>query len=524
MPLLLPLVLHAGVFLGPPMVGDAPATYTPPAVQAERTVAALTRTRAARAERSRELDDDRALRDQVLSYGRLMSWSRPMESACLARVLAMDTVDPQHADWQVDASRRLMRVAPGHAAVSPERMVTYTDNWYRAASSAERPVAGEAHIEALIVASAQAERRGEMTQGIVLLRDAQRVAREVNSPYAKILEDEQRRLAGLSRYDQQLDNLQRQLERRSDARTASTAAIRFAIERLDYDTALSLAEQAEDPVLVHQLALASGDAAALEPVDALGLSQWFLDQAKGPALSYDHARLLACYEARFYAHCFLNSYPKRDVLRLRGQEIADELDERIGQLEPPAVRRPAGSWHDLLSAVIAPRANQPGSLVGGEHLRVRNNTLYLNASVAAIGADVPAEYELRFTVTRTHANDRNGMSLRFPVGDGGGLVVLGDGGEGACRLEKAAVAKALEGFRFPEDTAVSFVLSVRERGSSRVSVKLYAEGREVIDWTGSKGQLSAGEAPPKRIGRGLVISCGTSYEITNLAYRRAAAE
>ncbi|MEM1353799.1 MAG: hypothetical protein AAGC44_06435 [Planctomycetota bacterium] len=524
MPTLLAILLHSGVLVGQPLLSDGPAIRVPLQVQADNAAGVLTRSRIDRANRSRELDDDRLVRDELLVYGDLMSWSRSVEVACLAQALELNTVDPEMADWQIRTARRLSRLSPRHEAVSPKRMAGYGENWYRAASSGQKPAAGEARIEALLAAAALAERRGEMTQGIELLRDAMRVARDIDSPYEKILELEQRRLTGLSRYQQQLDSLGRQLERRADNRTATQAAIRFAIERQDFAKALSFAELVSEPELTQTLTLAAADIDTIEPSEAFALSEWFLDQAKGQALTNDHARLLACYEARFYVHEFLDRYAKRDVLRLRAQQVADELHLRIAELEPEPLRRPAGAWVDLISAVTPPRANLPGSLVRGQHLRVRNSTLYLNASAAAIPAQVPSAYDLRFTVNRTHAHDRAGMSIYFPLSQGGGLLQLGSGGEDSCRLENAEVAHDLKNFRFPEDTRVSFFLSVRESGHGQATVTLLAEGREVIAWTGPAGQLRAGDAPPTRIGRGIVVSCGTSYEITGLAYRRSAAQ
>lgn len=375
-------------------------------------------------------------------------------------------------------------------------------------------------------ASSAMEAAWQIDEASRLLREAERVARDTNSPYEEVLRQEQRRLVTLGRYGQQLEQQQRQLERRDDPAIARAVAIRLAVERHDFENALRYAQMSGDADLLRQIDLAGKDASLLEPADSLMLAQWYTDLAKGEILNFDRARMQACCEARFYAHEFLNRYEKHDVIRLRAEEILGELDGRIALLEPEPLLRPAGAWRELLSAVIPPRANAPGSMVRGQHLRVRNNTLYLHESAAAIPAIVPREYQLRFAASLTHANDRKEMTVYFPIGSRGGRLTLGAGGEKSCQIAGAGTIEAMGHFIFPEDRPIAFLMTVRELDGGQVKLCLQAEGTDVFEWTGSAAALQAagGQGPPARLGNGFVFDCGTTYEITQLAVRRAAAE
>lgn len=493
---------------------------------AAELVEAVFGKRAAAVKRSRGVEDDLALRDGLVGLADRLHWAGPYERAYLARAMAMDVDDRSDPGWRYRLAERLWASDCWHGQVGAQQMADYCASWARSASPSEKPGVLEMQIEWLLIAAADAERRGDASLAVNLLREAERVARSADSPYEDVLGDEQRRVSIAARYDQQLDNLAMQLQRRADPGVAKQAAVRFAIERSDFDSALRFARASGDEELLRQVTLASADAAGLVPADALGLCQWFKDQADGGVVSSDPAKLRAYHEARFYAYIFLNSYEKMDVIRLRAGEIIAELDAKILDLHPPALVRPAGAWRDLLSAVVPPRANRPGSMVWGQHLRVRNATLFLHQTAAAIPANPPGEYELRFSANRTHASERGGMSVYFPVGDAGGLLSLGIGGENSCNISGAGSFEQMQNFVFPEDRPVAFVLTVRERPGGRVSLRCSVEGREMLDWTGPIAALggAAGSRPPERIGRGFVFGCRTTYEITNLGYRRAGAE
>lgn len=508
--------------LGSPMVA---VNLTNDAGAAE-LVEAVFGPRVAVVERSRGVEDDLALRDALLGMGDRLHWAGPYERAYLAQALAIEADDRSDPGWRYRLAQRLWDGDCWHGLVGAEQMAGYCGAWARSAGPAEKPGVQEMHIEWLLTAAAEAERRGDASSAVNLLRDAERVARSAGSPYEDVLRDEQRRVSTAVRYEQQLDNLAKQLERRADPGVAKQAAVRFAIERNDYASALRFAEVSGDEELLRQVTLASANAAGLEPADALGLSQWFKDQADTGVVSSDIAKLRAYREARFYAYTFLNSYEKMDVIRLRAGEIVAELDTKIADLQPPVLIRPAGAWRDLLPAVIPPRSNRPGSMVWGQHLRVRNATLFLHQTAAAIPANPPGEYELRFSANLTHANDRGGMTVYFPVGNTGGLMSLGGGGQNSCNISGAGSFEPMQNFVFPEDRPVAFLLTVRERPGGQVSLRCHVEGREMLDWTGPIAALrgAAGSKPPDRIGRGFVFGCSTTYEITNLAYRRAGAE
>lgn len=484
-------------------------------------------TRAA-AQTPRDTADDARIDRRLERYARLSAGEPAIQAALYRRLIdrCAGRRDGQlialqhHLDFQ--------RAQPRHRWCAPEAMAERYRLAYDEADRGERAELAEPFIGVLLPLIQRHESLWELDEALALHREALSVARSARSPYRDVLDDYGRALAGLRREAQRLDALRDQWASGSiSAANARALAVRLAAERSDMPGAARAAERAGDDALAAGLHLASRPVETLTPAEALQVAELFEAMADEPALTLDRARLTALQEAQFYYQHYLFLSTEQDVTRLRVAQVSESLSARIDALRPEPIRRPAGPWRNLVNGIAEPRVGNRGNLIRGQHLRVRNNTVYAHQSSFSVPVRVEAGYDLRMGITRTHANNQSGMALYFPIGaSSGGRLVLGNGGEGSCRVEGLAPIERLADFRFPEDRAVAMELGVypRERGEVRLTLSL--DGVLVMDWTGPTRDLrvGGGRQPPESHGNIFRIDAGTTYEFLQIEVRRAAEE
>ncbi|XAM01205.1 hypothetical protein OT109_07410 [Phycisphaeraceae bacterium D3-23] len=518
------LVLLAAFFVA---AGASAQDGTPAAeVAADQAVGIFFDQMAAAAEATVRDKEDDARVDRWLWRCAVLSGGTPeVQAALYARLIERAQ---QRRGGEAEALDHLLALAkaqPGHRRCSLEQRVAFYGSAYEAAPRSQREPLVEPYIELLIESAQQHERAWEIDAALDAQREALSVARSARSPYREVLEDYGRSLAGLARSEQHLEQLRR--EAATDAQAARSLAVRLAAERSDFAGAIDAADQAGEAELVSLLLLAAQPVQDIEPMQVLAVAEMFRALADDPALDLEVGKLRTLQEAQFYYQHFLFVYGQRDVVRLTAAETAAQLSPRIEALRPEPIRRPAGPWRALAGGITEPRVGNDGNLVYGRHLRVRNSIVYAHRSAFTVPVEVDDSYDFRMAITLTHANEREGMSLYFPIGGRrGGRLVLGDGGDTSCRFEGLDPIERLARFRFPEDRPVAMVLGVHPVPGNSVHLTLTLDGTEVFNWTGPIRNLHVHDRdrPPLHQGNIFRIGAGTTYEFQQLEVRRAAEE
>jgi len=485
---------------------------------AARSEAALSTTRDA---------DDKVEIERLISFARVAGGRPELQARLYFQAEQLATSCRDGEGIAVIISQHFRTAQPLHRWCNDTHQLALYEKWYARADREDRKAMSEDYIVLLLAQSVALERTLAFDEALALNRTALSVARAADSVYKPLFEQRGRDLSQLRRHSQRLDQLLARLADGSlDQASARELAMWLAAERSDFAGALAAAQSAGDERLVELVTLASLPASELEAGDALAVAQWFIDMAEDDALPHDRARLGALYEARFYYHHYLKIHPEQDVLRLRVLEIALGLTDKLTALEPDPPHRPAGPWRSLLGGIREPRTGDPGNLVGGNHLRVRNNTVYAHKSAFTVPVVADDDYEFRMAITRTHANDVDGFSFYFPIGDKGGWMLLAGGGDEGSYLRGVQRFEELDGFRFPEDTPVAMVVTVHRSDQHVVHITLQLDNVTIMDWAGPIQELEVPEryGPPEHHGNIFRVSAGTTYEFQHLEYRRAEEE
>lgn len=473
----------------------------------------------------RDQDDDARV-DRWLSRCAALSGGRPAVQAAFYRRLMDRASDRRGGEREaLGYMLRLFEAQPRHPWCSTDVRTLYYERAYESADRTGRAELAEPYIELLLEVAQGHERAWNIGAAQSAQQRALSVARSTRSPWREVLDDYGRTLSELDRAQRRLAQLQ--ADAGQDPVAARTLAVRLACGRSDFDGAILAAEASGDDDLLARMRYAARPVNDLEPMQALAVAEMFHALADDPALELDRAKLGALQEAGFYFQHFLFCYTARDAVRLRVSLLTESLPVRIAELQPDPIRRPAGPWRNLVNGIAEPRVGNPGNLVNGKHLRVRNNTVYANGSAFTIPARLDESYDLRMAITLTHANNRDGMSLYFPIGARrGGRLILGAGGDDSCRFNGLAPIERLARFRFPEDRPVGMVLGVHPVGGGDVHLTLSLDGTEVFDWTGPIRALNVGDRdrPPRRQGNIFRVGAGTTYEFQQIEVRRAAEE
>ncbi len=482
----------------------------------------------AAAQTPRDTEDDARIDRRLERFTRMSAGEPAIQAALYRRLIDRWAGRRDGQRIALQHQLRLQRAQPKHRWCAPEAMAQRYRLAYEEADRSERTELAEPFIGVLLPLIQRHESLWEIEEALALHREALSVARAARSPYRDVLDDYGRALAELRREAQRLESLRdQQVSGSISPANARALAVRLAAERSDMDGASRAAERAGDDALTAGLHMAARPVETLTPAEALEVAELFAAMADEPALTLDRARLNALQEAQFYYQHYLFLSTDQDVTRLRVVQVSESLTARIDALRPDPIRRPAGPWRNLVNGIAEPRVGNRGNLLRGQHLRVRNNTVYAHETSFTVPVRVDAGYDLRMGITRTHANNRSGMALYFPIGtSSGGRLVLGGGGDDSCRVEGIAPIERLANFRFPEDRTVAMVLGVYPRERGEVHLTLRLDGVLVMDWTGPRRALrvGGGERPPESHGNIFRIDAGTTYEFLQIEVRRAAEE
>lgn len=480
----------------------------------------------AAAQTTRDPDDDARIDRRLERYARMSAGERAIQAALYRRLIdrAAARRDGQRRalQYQIDLSR----AQPRHRWCAARAMAERYRLAYDEGDRAERTEMAEPFVGVLLSLIQRHDARWEIDEALELHREALAVARAARSPYREVLDDYGRVLTSLRREAQRLDAMRAQFENGAiSPSNARVLAVRLAAERSDIQGAALAADAADDATLASALRLAAAAVEDLEPAQALAVADTFAAIADDPALTLDRAKLNALQEAQFYYQHYLFLSAEQDVARLGVVQRSEALSPRIAALRPDPIRRPAGPWRSLVGGIAEPRVGNRGNLINGQHLRVRNNTVYAHESSFTVPVRLDAAYDMRMGITRTHANNPSGMALYFPIGAArGGRLVLGVGGENSCRIQGVTVIERLANFRFPEDRTVAMVLGVYPQERGEVHLTLSLDGVVVLDWTGPVNEFNVGggQQPPQSHGNIFRIDARTTYEFQQIEVRRAA--
>lgn len=400
-------------------------------------------------------EDDRALAGEMMQEARMLI--EPAEVVPLAKAAAeLARTDESGAELAAEALKLWAEHSPDDRTAALEHLVDMRQQQFAMArTQEERPIAGEALIEALMLAGEAAMKAGDHAQAVPLSRRAVMVAASIKSARADKAREQLDRATAAAARAQRVDTLQQRVKANAADVDAARQLMRiYVLEMDDPAAAAPLLHAAEDAAWKTNVPLAAKSVTELTGEQMRQLGDWYrtlLTTAPpgsrivplGRAFTYygyylrDHAQDAAQRQAIEQAQKLVESQiyaidqvppviearvvdtgnprnrrnPRRMPVRA---PAADDPDNALFQAlrAPQEARKKDTGWIDLLEA-IAPQRDAVAGQWGSEGGAVQGTSA---GELAYMKLPVRIQGSYRMFLALTPREGSGAIALVLPVG------------------------------------------------------------------------------------------------------------
>ena len=403
----------------------------------------------------------------------------------------------------VFAADRLGMIWPGHEATDPAKLIPDAERAYRLSSGDERDRIAEPYIDLLLSAARRSELENDLEQAIRLCRDANLVARKVESDRREHIEDT---LARLSQAADDLNEI-RQLSQAVQANPKNAQAARELIRLLvtrrdDPRAAAAFADNADDPDTAEALMLCSAGVRQASGPAALFVGDWYMTLADNE--ENDYARPLLEHALRWYAR-FQAVYPREDALAKRVAvriEVARARLERIHDAQRAAQR---GQWIDLIATMY-----KPADHAIGESIDLVNHEIVMDGGGFVMPLAPRGSFELR--VRMTMHEQTPGLTLFLPVGEnrqGAALFHYAINDNTMSAIEGVGEQDTRKSSANTPGRPVELIFQAAVMPDDQLGLAMLIDGQESLKWVGPARRVRINNEayPLKEHGRVIYFTC-----------------
>lgn len=434
------------------------------------------------AKATRSTGDDLQLSRRLLAHAKGLTGNSGLLAVLYQSAYELASGSSDGYETAIEAAERLESVSPEKAGACAEWIVAIRQKQFDAAKGAERRLAGEALIDAMLTIVDARVGSGVLPKAGAVCRKMLAVANAIKSDRAEGLKIRQKEVATAMRAAREAELLKKQLEGNPQNQATREKLVRLYLVDMDHP-----AEAVKYLAGVKDAALLKYVPAAAKPLDAapelacLELGDWYGGLAQS-ALAGAKRRLYI--RAQGYYERFLELHTPEDLQRTRASLALKKVQEALAKLG-------AEGWIDLLALVDPAKAT-----VAGKWER-KGSTLAI-VSPAHFGrimipVDPNGGYETHIKFVRTSGDNAVGVIL--PVGSTainlqlsafggtvGGLEMIR--GKGNRYNETAVKPSVLQNGR-EHHIHVKVLL---ERAQARITVAL--DGKPFTQWRGPQSALS----------------------------------
>jgi len=459
---------------------------------------ALFKDKLERTQATRSTDDDRALAQEMFDLAAQVPDSPGVQRLLYVQAIPLASVGGD-IDLAICAANRLETLWPGHEAADPGSLLEAAARAYRDADRDERPAIAEPYLGLLLSSADQAVEADDLERAGTLCRQANPVARAVDSDQRQLIEDRLARLSEASAVINRIDMLCASLDKNPQNKPAAKEVVELLIvHRDDPAAAARYAPLADDPELAEVVAMCAAGVDAAGAPAALRVGDWYLALAD----EQDDARAESLLrQAQRWYDRFLEVYPRDDALaqRVRSmRQVVEGRAQRIAEARRAAMR---GRWIDLIGTAFDPRLHT----LGETELNLRRGEVRLDRGAFVLPVAPRGDYELRVGVTLTQPSA--GLVVNLPLANTAATVTfagLDNTMNAIDGLDEVDFAKA--NLNRP-GRRIELLFQAKVTDDNQLAIALLVNGQESLKWQGPAGDVRPNEehTPPEHHGRVLMF-------------------
>lgn len=476
--------------------GQALAEPTP---QDRAMYDSLFRDKIVAVQRSRDNEDDRILIGQMFEAAAAIPDSPGVQQLIYRGIYDLAEMAEDYASV-LRAAAALREGFPDDPTVTDAKLGEMLERAYRTARGEQREQVGELYLSMLVGQARAAADADDTSAAADFYRQAQSVARTINSDRLEQIEAAVDRLAQRARLDARIQQLEGAVQANpGNALAARDLVAMLMLEKLDPARALPYVELTEDPDLIDVVRFAASGPDLATPPQALRVADWYYAHAQGADDAAAAARLS---QALAYYNRMLEAYPRQDALRQRVGDLRDQAGDQLDQIRGEQADQRRGQWVDLIDAFDRNRHAL------GRDVAVRDGKLYSGQTDFILPVNPRGGYTLKLQLR--YISGDNGISFCLPLADRS--FSLNYSWWKHTRVHIPGTDRTSDR-RFMLRPGREVELEVRvEPNPEQTHLLFLVDGEPVLDWTGPirTPAVADGPATPEQFGNAIRVSCGGS--------------
>ena len=433
--------------------------------------------------------DDVELAKQLLAAAGQQAAQPEFAALLYEKAADLAMAAPEGYALAVQAIEQLAAAQPERVAEYAERLVVIRQRQFDASKAAERPIAGEAFIRAILI---RVDARGKSdADAAPLLRRAQAVARQIDSPWTEEIDG---RLAAIGRAIKtvrEIEDVKTLLARNpADAKLREKLVRLHLVDLDDPAAAAGLLDGVTDGSLRKYVPAAAKPLDQAPELACLELGEWYrtlvetVPAASKPAMA---ARAKAYYERFLSLHTAAdldNTKATTAVQKLTAMGVLVsaapvKLTPAAGSSTRAAPAKPA-AWVDLLARVDPKKDAVQGTWMSSGGIGARSPASHARLMIPVT---LTGEYDLEVRCVRPEGNDAFGVLL--PVGSSSAYVQFA-GPKGPCHIN--GIKETSRKSPITNDQEFAAAISVKGAGDN-FTIDVTVDEKPLLHWQGNPASL-----------------------------------
>ncbi|MGB0766907.1 MAG: hypothetical protein ACPGYV_04280 [Phycisphaeraceae bacterium] len=439
--------------------------------------------------RTRSTADDSTLVVEMMAFANEIPDDKGVQ--CL---IYIDAIPLAAAGSDIEMMRsavvRLEAMWPGHPAIESETLIDLGNRAFRAASRSDREAVGESLLNLLLSLADRAEAKGAVDEAVSICRQANTIARSVDSPLRDSIEDRLDRLAIESAVNSRIEMLALSVRKNPQNAPAARELVDLLVtKRNDPVGAAQYVQSTRDADLIDVLGFAAKGVEKASAAEAMRVADWYLALAED--LDDPFAEPLLERSRKWYER-FFALYTRQDALAKRVAAMDEVANKKLIQIDAARSDEPTDGWIDL----IADAVDLDRHVIKGKAM-IEDGDLGMGVdTVVVMPADTDGSYEFKVTLSVFDPDDdeRLCFAVTLPVHDRYIRLYYSWTGDRAAWAKNADIDAYLINNRnniLGKQVPLTYQVAMNDDGSAEV-VMLISDARALY-WQGDADSLSTAE-------------------------------
>lgn len=480
----------------------------------------LYREKLATVKRTRSTADDKTLADEMMAFAKDIPDDAGVQSLIYIAVIPLAS-SSSDIKMLVSAAQKLETLVPGHEVIAPQALIDQANRAYRAADRAEREEVGEIYLKLLLTLAGRAEEQHDIEEAISLCRQANTIARAINSNRRSTIEKTLDRLAAESALASRVQMLSLSVRKNPQNSPAARELVDLLLtKRDDPVTAAEFVASTQDEDLIEVVQFCAKGIDQASPPAAMRVADWYLASAEEEDDRYAEALLRRSVE---WYERFISLYTREDALAKRVETLSNVAKVRLEQVVKKREDAQFGKWIDLIKNYFEPELHALGE---DPEVEVDGSTVEIEESSIVLPVAPKMSYEMRLAFTTHHKHEEldSAFALHLPVGPAFVTLHYHLPGKLVAWIYRIEEGYLIEGREDGTQKRTQLLFQVTVIDDETVELTLLVNGNKALHWRGPAEDLSYDKdyMPPRDMGSAIRLTCpsDTTFHKIELRVRR----